>query len=375
MRKTIKQQILISGVGGQGVLFVTGLLAEAAINKGLPVFTSETHGMAQRGGSVTSHVRCGRKVFSPLIPEGQADVLMGFEDLPYALSWPLGEGRLAHTHWNSQPLGNYDQDLNVGVVSPEQLEALLELQHHELAYADLGDVDARLDADYEDGTPRYYTCQTCHMYARTGKGCDKNNAPTRTDLPQHDHMGGGYWMPDVIQYQDTKGTLRFGGGLTQDQIDAMQDVPGFIRKAKKIYGYDHFINDAGGSLCELDEPDVMETLARETLIIYIRATKEDEARLIERAQSDPKPLYYRPEFLQQALDDYRAEFGNDYVACIDPDRFTRWVFPRLFRDRIPRYEAIAAQHGYSISSAEVMQLGSEADLLELIAEAIARGDA
>jgi xylose isomerase len=50
-------------------------------------------------------------------------VLMGHEDLPYALSWPLGEGRLAHTHWNSQPLGNYDQDLNVGVVSPEQMEA------------------------------------------------------------------------------------------------------------------------------------------------------------------------------------------------------------------------------------------------------------
>lgn len=52
-------------------------------------------------------------------------VLMGYEDLPYAFSWPLGEGRLAHSHWNSQPLGNYDQDLNVGVVAPEQLEALL----------------------------------------------------------------------------------------------------------------------------------------------------------------------------------------------------------------------------------------------------------
>lgn len=50
-------------------------------------------------------------------------VLMGFEDLAYALSLPLAEGRLAHTHWNSQPLGNYDQDLNVGVVSPEQAEA------------------------------------------------------------------------------------------------------------------------------------------------------------------------------------------------------------------------------------------------------------
>ncbi len=52
-------------------------------------------------------------------------VLMGFEDPAYAFSWPLSEGRLAHSHWNSQPLGNYDQDLNVGVVSPEQLEALL----------------------------------------------------------------------------------------------------------------------------------------------------------------------------------------------------------------------------------------------------------
>jgi xylose isomerase len=50
-------------------------------------------------------------------------VLMGFEDLSTAFSWCLAEGRLAHTHWNSQPLGNYDQDLNVGVVSPEQAEA------------------------------------------------------------------------------------------------------------------------------------------------------------------------------------------------------------------------------------------------------------
>lgn len=52
-------------------------------------------------------------------------VLMGFEDLAYAFSWPLSEGRLAHSHWNSQPLGNYDQDLCVGVVSPELLEGLV----------------------------------------------------------------------------------------------------------------------------------------------------------------------------------------------------------------------------------------------------------
>ena len=159
------------------------------------------------------------------------------------------------------------------------------------------------------------------------------------------------------------------------EVRAMLDVPNFIDKAREIYGYSHFINDAGGSLCELDEPQVMETLAEQTLVLYIRATKEDEERLIERAKSDPKPLYYRPDFLQKALDDYRAEFGNDYVACIDPDNFTRWVFPRLFRDRIPRYEAIAGKFGYSISSAEVMQLKNEQDLLDLVTDAIARGEA
>jgi xylose isomerase len=52
-------------------------------------------------------------------------VLMGFEDLPYALSLVLEYGKLMHTHWNSQPLGNYDQDMNVGVISPEQAEAAL----------------------------------------------------------------------------------------------------------------------------------------------------------------------------------------------------------------------------------------------------------
>ena len=66
MTGSIRQQVIISGVGGQGVLFVTRLLAEAAINKGLPVFTSETHGMAQRGGTVLSHFKVG-DFSSPLI--------------------------------------------------------------------------------------------------------------------------------------------------------------------------------------------------------------------------------------------------------------------------------------------------------------------
>jgi indolepyruvate ferredoxin oxidoreductase beta subunit len=78
MSDTIRQQIVISGVGGQGVLFVTRLLAEAAIDRGLPVFTSETHGMAQRGGTVVSHLKVGAFA-SPLIRPGQADGLIALK--------------------------------------------------------------------------------------------------------------------------------------------------------------------------------------------------------------------------------------------------------------------------------------------------------
>lgn len=68
----MKQQIVVSGIGGQGVLFVTRILAEAAIEKGVEVLTSETHGMAMRGGTVISHVKVG-PFTSPLIRAGQAD--------------------------------------------------------------------------------------------------------------------------------------------------------------------------------------------------------------------------------------------------------------------------------------------------------------
>ena len=78
MRKSENQQIIISGVGGQGVLFVTRLLAEAAINKGLAVFTSETHGMAQRGGTVLSHCKVGA-YSSPLIRPAQADGVLALK--------------------------------------------------------------------------------------------------------------------------------------------------------------------------------------------------------------------------------------------------------------------------------------------------------
>ncbi len=71
----VRQQIVVSGVGGQGVLFIGRLLADAAIARGLSVLASETHGMAQRGGTVIAHLKVG-SFSSPLVRPGQADVLI-----------------------------------------------------------------------------------------------------------------------------------------------------------------------------------------------------------------------------------------------------------------------------------------------------------
>lgn len=76
--------------------------------------------------------------------------------------------------------------------------------------------------DYEDGAPRFFSCQACHMSPVVGQGCNKN-PPVRKDLPLHDLTGGNYWMPDAIQYLDGLGKLRLGGGLLPAQVSAMND--------------------------------------------------------------------------------------------------------------------------------------------------------
>ncbi len=82
-------QILIAGVGGQGTLLASRILGEIALMRGLDTKLSEVHGMAQRGGSVVTHVRIGEKVFSPLVEEGQADLVLSFEQLEALRALPF----------------------------------------------------------------------------------------------------------------------------------------------------------------------------------------------------------------------------------------------------------------------------------------------
>ena len=158
------------------------------------------------------------------------------------------------------------------------------------------------------------------------------------------------------------------------EIAAMKDVAPFIAKAREIYGYDHFLNDAGGSVCELNDDEAIQCLADNTVIIYIRADEEMENTLIQRAIDSPKPLYYQEHFLDEKLGDYMRSEGIGEIDNIDPDKFVRWMFPKLVAHRRPLYQALADRYGYTVESRDVERVRDEADILELIANALDKPD-
>ena len=151
---------------------------------------------------------------------------------------------------------------------------------------------------------------------------------------------------------------------------AMCDVADFIIKAREIYGYDHFLNDAGGSLCEIDDEQMWRVLADHTLILYLCAGPEMEQELIRRAIAEPKPLYYNRQFLEIGLAEYLRTEGLSGAEDIEPDRFVRWIFPELVKHRRPLYEACAHKHGYTIDAGALEQVRDENGFLELVAAAI-----
>jgi hypothetical protein len=154
------------------------------------------------------------------------------------------------------------------------------------------------------------------------------------------------------------------------EIGAMRDVAQFIDKAREIYGYDHFINDAGGSVVELDDRETDAILAEHTLILYLKADEAMERELVQRAVDDPKPLYYHEEFLDRKLAEYLGDQGLQDASEIVPDEFVRWIFPSLVAHRRPKYQALADAYGYTVDARLAEQIRGEKDFLELVAGAL-----
>ena len=159
------------------------------------------------------------------------------------------------------------------------------------------------------------------------------------------------------------------------EIAALLDVPEFIEKSREIYGYQHFICDAGGSLCEVvnltDGGDpVLKTLADNTLLLHIRGTPEHARELVKRFRANPKPMYYQPQFIEAKWAEYKALSNIGADDEVAPDGFAVWGFEQLLHHRIPLYESIARRYGYTVEMEDIPAIDDEEAFLTLVSRAI-----
>ena len=156
----------------------------------------------------------------------------------------------------------------------------------------------------------------------------------------------------------------------QSEIAAMYDVREFIQKTRDLYGYPYFINDAGGSLCELNEPEVIRQLAQDTLIVYLKPSELLLDQIVERSLRHPKPMYYQDRFLDEVLPQYLEEESLKSPREIVPEKFFAWMFPRLVEHRLPLYQAIADEYGVVVEADRIDSIEGEEEFIELVCEAL-----
>ncbi|MGI9317687.1 MAG: ATPase [bacterium] len=154
------------------------------------------------------------------------------------------------------------------------------------------------------------------------------------------------------------------------EVQAMHDVDEFIDRAKTIYRYPHFINDAGGSICSFSDDECWNQLSTSTMVLYLEANEDMEEILIERARKHPKPVNYEEDFLDQHLVEYLEQNGLESTNQIVPDEFVQWIFPCLLNWRRPQYRAIAERHGHIADASKILDLRDPQDFLDFICEAI-----
>jgi hypothetical protein len=163
------------------------------------------------------------------------------------------------------------------------------------------------------------------------------------------------------------------------EINALLDTPSFVARARDLYAYPHFIADTGGSICEVVDPDdprdeVLNTLSSHCLMVWIEGPDSHTQELIRRFDRDPKPMYYKPEFLLPLWQGWLNAQGITADQA-DPDGFIRYAYARAMAHRAPLYEAMARNWGIRVTAAEVEAVRDTADAIDMVATALGRAGA
>jgi len=157
------------------------------------------------------------------------------------------------------------------------------------------------------------------------------------------------------------------------EIAAMLDTDHFIDRAAEIYGYDHFICDTSGSICEVVDPSdpndpVLSALSQRALLVWIQGSEDHTAELIRRFDRAPKPMYYRPDFLAAKWDEY-LDLQGQTPDQVDPDAFVRWTYAQALAHRQPLYAGMA-QWGVTVSADQIGAVKTPDDFNQLIEQTL-----
>jgi hypothetical protein len=170
---------------------------------------------------------------------------------------------------------------------------------------------------------------------------------------------------------------RATGGLPYDEFkrrqnqyyraecQSLRELPQIVKQAH-AQGYTNVVNDSTGSLCEIDDETLIASVDENSLIVYIKASADEEKKVLRRAQEYPKPMFFSPERFDMWVSQYLSDHSLSSVEDMNTDDFSRWVFPRLFENRLPKYQRIADTYGVTIPSEVFHGVHTPDDFLRVI---------
>ncbi len=207
--------------------------------------------------------------------------------------------------------------------------------------------------DYEIGT-RY-------LGAEISDTLGEPNKITAQDLSQLSEYVGRLGK-DCLSLEEFK---RRQQKYYEAECQSLRELPKVVKEAHQK-GFTHVVNDSTGSLCEIDDDILLDMIDENSLIVYIKASPEEEKEVLKRAQEYPKPLFFSPERFDYWIEEYLSEEELSSCDEMGPDGFSRWVFPRLFENRLPKYQRIADKYGVTIPSEDFHGISTEQEFLDVI---------
>ncbi len=162
------------------------------------------------------------------------------------------------------------------------------------------------------------------------------------------------------------------------EISSVLDTKKFIEKSTKIYGYNNFVCDTSGSICEVVNPldpsdPLLNHLSTNTLILLIKGNPTHNEELIKRFAENPKPIYYNENFLHKKWNAY-TKLNSIPEHKVHPEKFALYCFEDLLRHRAPIYDKIAQNWGITLQANEVSEVRDEKDFLDLISNNLFRNN-